>query len=98
MFLDQALLQEWQEIQGEFEGLVERVGLLGEVMQTDALHQQVAELSRHAEELQQTAKTRLLTLQDAAKVIQITHITTNWSVACVQLGWLIYLILCEILR
>ncbi|XP_073712130.1 nesprin-1 isoform X2 [Misgurnus anguillicaudatus] len=63
----QALLQEWQDIQGEFEGLVERVALLGEVVQTDALHHQVAELSRHAEELQQTAKTRLLNLQDAAK-------------------------------
>uniref|UniRef100_A0A8C1U557 Spectrin repeat containing, nuclear envelope 1a n=1 Tax=Cyprinus carpio TaxID=7962 RepID=A0A8C1U557_CYPCA len=63
----QALLQEWQDLQGEFEGLVERVGLLGEVVQTDALHQQVAELSRHAEELQQRAKTRLLMLQDASK-------------------------------
>ncbi|XP_043075052.1 nesprin-1 isoform X1 [Puntigrus tetrazona] len=63
----QALLQEWQDLQGEFEGLVERVALLGEVVQTDALHQQVSELSRHAEELQQRAKTRLLMLQDAAK-------------------------------
>jgi len=48
---------------------MEKVGLLDEVVQTDALHQQVADLSRHAEELQQRAKTRLLTLQDAAKVI-----------------------------
>lgn len=69
IYLNQALLQQWQDLQGEFEGLVERVGLLDEVVQTDALHQQVAELSRHAEELQQRAKTRLLTLQDAAKVI-----------------------------
>uniref|UniRef100_A0A8C2KL13 Spectrin repeat containing, nuclear envelope 1a n=1 Tax=Cyprinus carpio TaxID=7962 RepID=A0A8C2KL13_CYPCA len=46
---------------------VARVVLLGEVVQTDALHQQVAELSRHAEELQQRAKTRLLMLQDASK-------------------------------
>ncbi len=69
IYLNQALLQEWQDLQGEFEGLVERVGLLGEVVQTDVLHQQVAELSRHAEELQQRAKTRLLMLQDAAKVI-----------------------------
>lgn len=68
-YLIQTLLQEWQDLQGEFEGLVERVGLLGEVVQTDALHQQVSELSRHAEELQQRAKTRLLMLQDAAKVI-----------------------------
>ncbi|XP_067272909.1 nesprin-1 isoform X4 [Pseudorasbora parva] len=63
----QALLQKWQDLQGEFEGLVERVGLLDEVVQTEALHQQVVDLSRHAEELQQRAKTRLLTLQDAAK-------------------------------
>lgn len=50
------------------EALTERVGLLGEVVHTDALHQQVAELSRHAEELQQRAEARLLNLQDAAKV------------------------------
>lgn len=62
-------MQEWQDLQGEFEGLVERVGLLGVVVQTDDLHQQVAELNRHAEELQQSTKTRLLMLQDAAKVI-----------------------------
>lgn len=56
--------------------------MLDEVIQTDALHQQVAELSRHAEELQQRAKLRLLTLQDAAKVIhnsmlQVTLHKTN---------------------
>lgn len=67
-------MEEWQDLQGEFEGLVERVGLLGEVVQTETLNQQVAELSRHAEELQQRAKTRLLTLQDAAKV---KHNTTS---------------------
>ncbi|KAF4071108.1 hypothetical protein AMELA_G00281340 [Ameiurus melas] len=63
----QALMREWRRLQGEMEALMERVGLLGEVVHTDALHQQVAELSHHAEELQQRAKTRLLNLQDAAK-------------------------------
>uniref|UniRef100_A0A8B9L4Z7 Spectrin repeat containing, nuclear envelope 1a n=1 Tax=Astyanax mexicanus TaxID=7994 RepID=A0A8B9L4Z7_ASTMX len=63
----QALLREWRKLQGDMEGLVERVGLLGDVVQTEALHQQVAELSHHAEELQQRAKSRLLSLQDAAK-------------------------------
>ncbi|MCJ8743979.1 hypothetical protein PDJAM_G00100910, partial [Pangasius djambal] len=63
----QALLREWRRLQGEMEAVMERVGLLGEVVHTDALHQQVAELSHHAEELQQRAKTRLLNLQDAAK-------------------------------
>ncbi|KAF5900062.1 nesprin-1-like isoform X2, partial [Clarias magur] len=63
----QALLREWRRLQGEMEAVKERVGLLGEVVHTDVLHQQVADLSRHAEELQQRAKTRLLNLQDAAK-------------------------------
>ncbi|XP_060722109.1 nesprin-1 isoform X2 [Tachysurus vachellii] len=63
----QALLREWRRLQGEMEAVIERVGSLGEVVHTDALHQQVAELSRHAEELQQSTKTRLLNLQDAAK-------------------------------
>uniref|UniRef100_A0AAR2JHF7 Spectrin repeat containing, nuclear envelope 1b n=1 Tax=Pygocentrus nattereri TaxID=42514 RepID=A0AAR2JHF7_PYGNA len=63
----QALLREWRKLQGEMEGLADRVGMLGEVVQTEALHHQVAELSHHAEELQQRAKSRLLSLQDAAK-------------------------------
>ncbi|KAI5615121.1 nesprin-1 isoform X2 [Silurus asotus] len=63
----QALLREWRKLQGEMEALMKRVELLGEVVHTKALHQQVAELSRHAEELQQRAQSRLLNLQDAAK-------------------------------
>lgn len=72
----QVLLREWRRLQGEVEAVMERVGLLGEVVHTDALHQQVAELSRHAEELQQRAKARLLNLQDAAKVTLHTHTHT----------------------
>ncbi|XP_062858462.1 nesprin-1 isoform X4 [Trichomycterus rosablanca] len=63
----QALLREWRRLQGEVEALTERVGLLGEVVHTEALTQQVSVLSHHAEELQQRARTRLLSLQDAAK-------------------------------
>ncbi|TRY57107.1 hypothetical protein DNTS_023982 [Danionella cerebrum] len=82
----QALLQEWQELHGEFEGLVERVGLLGEVVQTETLHQQVAELSRHTEELQQKASTRLLTLQDAAKILHQSVERVQETLACPELA------------
>lgn len=46
----------------------EREGQLGEVLQTEMWIQQVKYLSRGTEELQQTAKTRLQSLQDAVKV------------------------------
>ena len=46
----------------------EREGHLGEVLQTEGWSLQVNHLSRRTEELQQTAKTRLQSLQDAAKV------------------------------
>lgn len=46
----------------------EREGQLGEVLQTECWVQQVKHLSRCTEELQQTAKTRLQSLQDATKV------------------------------
>jgi hypothetical protein len=46
----------------------EREGQLGEVLQTEGWSQQVKQLSRCTEELEQSAKTRLQSLQDAAKV------------------------------
>lgn len=46
----------------------EREGQLGEVLRTEGWVQQVKYLGRCTEELQQTARTRLQSLQDATKV------------------------------
>lgn len=64
----QALLRECRGLHGDLEAMGEREGQLGEVLQTERWIQQVKNLSRRTEELQQTAKTRLQSLQDAAKV------------------------------
>uniref|UniRef100_A0A8C6WV75 SYNE1 n=1 Tax=Neogobius melanostomus TaxID=47308 RepID=A0A8C6WV75_9GOBI len=66
----QALLRECRGLHGDLEAMLEREGQLGEVLQTDRWRQQVAHLSRRTEELQQTARTRLQSLQDAAKDVQ----------------------------
>uniref|UniRef100_A0A3Q3FN38 Spectrin repeat containing, nuclear envelope 1a n=1 Tax=Labrus bergylta TaxID=56723 RepID=A0A3Q3FN38_9LABR len=63
----QALLRECRGLHGDLEAMGEREGQLGEVLQTEGWIQQVKHLSRRTEELQQTAKTRLQSLQDAAK-------------------------------
>ncbi|XP_027140369.1 nesprin-1 isoform X4 [Larimichthys crocea] len=63
----QALLRECRGLHGDLEAMGEREGQLGEVLQTAGWIQQVKHLSRCTEELQQTAKTRLQSLQDAAK-------------------------------
>lgn len=48
--------------------MAEKVELLSEVLQVETLSQQVCELSRHTEELQQSIKIRLQSLEDANKV------------------------------
>ncbi|CAB1447010.1 unnamed protein product, partial [Pleuronectes platessa] len=63
----QALLRECRGLHGDLEAMGEREGHLGEVLQTEGWSLQVNHLSRRTEELQQTAKTRLQSLQDAAK-------------------------------
>ncbi|XP_039981881.1 nesprin-1-like isoform X4 [Xiphias gladius] len=63
----QALLRECRGLHGDLEAMGEREGQLGEVLQMEGWSQQVKHLSRCTEELQQTAKTRLQSLQDAAK-------------------------------
>ncbi|XP_049914520.1 nesprin-1 [Epinephelus moara] len=63
----QALLRECRGLHGDLEAMGEREGQLGEVLQTEGWIQQVKHLSRRTEELQQIAKTRLQSLQDAAK-------------------------------
>ena len=46
----------------------EKVELLSEVLQVEAMSQQVCDLSRQTEELQQNVRTRLQSLEDAAEV------------------------------
>lgn len=48
--------------------MADKVELLSEVLQVESMSQQVCELSRHTEELQQSIKMRLQSLEDANKV------------------------------
>lgn len=48
--------------------MAEKVELLSEVLQVESMSQQVCELCRHTEELQQSIKIRLQSLEDANKV------------------------------
>ncbi|XP_026197444.1 nesprin-1 isoform X3 [Anabas testudineus] len=63
----QALLRECRGLHGDLDAMGEREVQLGEVLQTEGWSQQVKHLGRCTEELQQTAKTRLQSLQDATK-------------------------------
>lgn len=64
----QAVLRESRELHGDLESMAEKVDLLSEVLQVESMSQQVCELSRHTEELQQSIKIRLQSLEDADKV------------------------------
>ncbi|XP_063352154.1 nesprin-1 isoform X7 [Pelmatolapia mariae] len=63
----QALLRECRGLHGDLEAMGEREVQLADVLQTEGWSQRVKHLGRRTEELQQTAKTRLQSLQDAAK-------------------------------
>lgn len=52
------------------ESMAEKVELLSEVLQVEPMSQQVCELSRDSEELQQSIKMRLQSLEDANKVLR----------------------------
>lgn len=52
------------------ESMAEKVELLSEVLQVESMTQQVCELSRDSEELQQSIKMRLQNLEDANKVLR----------------------------
>ncbi|KAJ8275253.1 hypothetical protein COCON_G00098780 [Conger conger] len=69
----QAVLRESRELHGDLEVMGEKAAVLAEVLQTEAMSQRVSELSRHTEELQQSVRTRLQNLQDAAKVPQHSY-------------------------
>lgn len=64
----QAVLRESRELHGDLESMAEKVELLSEVLQVESMSQQVCELGRSTEELQQNIKTRLQSLEDADKV------------------------------
>uniref|UniRef100_A0A8C7KDH8 Spectrin repeat containing, nuclear envelope 1b n=1 Tax=Oncorhynchus kisutch TaxID=8019 RepID=A0A8C7KDH8_ONCKI len=68
--MDESVLRESRELHGDLQAMGEKVDLLSEVLQTENMSQQVCELSRHTEELQQTIRTRLQSLQDAAKSME----------------------------
>ncbi|KAJ8270593.1 hypothetical protein GJAV_G00116870 [Gymnothorax javanicus] len=63
----QSVLRDSRELHGDLEVMGEKAAILSEVLQTEAMSQQVSELSRHTEELQHSVRTRLQSLQDAAK-------------------------------
>ncbi|KAM6126873.1 nesprin-1-like [Pterocles gutturalis] len=63
----QAMLDESGEIHGDLEAMSERIEYLASVYCTEGMSQQVLELGRRTEELQQVIKVRLPNLQDAAK-------------------------------
>lgn len=66
------MLEESGEIHGDLEAMSERIECLASVYSTEGMSQQVLELGRRTEELQQIIKVRLPNLQDAAKVCEST--------------------------
>lgn len=64
------MLRESRELHGDMESMTEKVELLSEVLQVEPMSQQVCELSRDSEELQQSIKMRLQSLEDANKVLR----------------------------
>lgn len=71
------MLEESGEIHGDLEAMSERIEYLSSVYSTEAMSQQVLELGRRTEELQQVIKVRLPNLQDAAKVYENTFFLTS---------------------
>lgn len=79
------MLDESGEIHGDLEAMNERTEYLASVYCTEEMSQQVVELGRRTEELQQVIKVRLPNLQDAAKVYE-----SNFSNASWELGWCLH--------
>ncbi|TSR99415.1 Nesprin-1 [Bagarius yarrelli] len=82
----QALLREWRRLQGDTEAVMERVGLLGDVVHTDALHQQdlsrleseVKSLHRSIERVQEMlASPELARLSLREQLLQRQHLLTE---------------------
>ncbi|PIO02913.1 hypothetical protein AB205_0113040, partial [Aquarana catesbeiana] len=65
--VDKAMLDESRDIRNDLEAMNEKIDYLSSVYHTEGLCQQVSELGRETEELQQTIKQRLQSLYDAAE-------------------------------
>ncbi|XP_029114386.1 nesprin-1 isoform X5 [Scleropages formosus] len=63
----ESVLWESRELHRDLEAMKEKTEVLSEVLQTTTMDQQVSDLSRQAEELQQSIELQLHSLQDAAK-------------------------------
>lgn len=70
------MLEESGEIHGDLESMNEKIDYLTSVYCTEGMSQQVSELGRQTEELQQIIKLRLQNLQDAAKVFEVPFIAS----------------------
>lgn len=81
----QSILDESGEIHGDLEAMSERIDYLAGVYCTEGMSQQVLELGRRTEELQQVIKVQLPNLQDAAKVKESSFSNASWC-----LGWCIH--------
>lgn len=73
------MLDESGEIHGDLEAMSERIEYLASVYCTERMAQQVLELGRRTEELQQVIKVRLPNLQDAAKVYESSFSLAGWQ-------------------
>lgn len=71
------MLDESGEIHGDLEAMSERIEYLASVYCTEGMSQEVLELGRRTEELQQVIKVRLPSLQDAAKVYENSFSNTS---------------------
>uniref|UniRef100_A0A3B5L2V7 SYNE1 n=1 Tax=Xiphophorus couchianus TaxID=32473 RepID=A0A3B5L2V7_9TELE len=67
---EQIRMYESRELHSDLEFMAEKVDLLSEVLQVESMSQEVCELSRHTDELQQSIKIRLQSLQDGHKSME----------------------------
>lgn len=73
------MLRESRALQGDLEAMMEKVELLSEGLQVEAMSQQASELSRLTQQLEQDIRTRLQSLQDAAEVSGTNFNLINYS-------------------
>ncbi|XP_068610253.1 nesprin-1 [Brachionichthys hirsutus] len=82
----QALLREYRGLYGNLEAMGEWEGQLGKVIRTEGWIQRVQYLSRRTEELQQSAETRVQSLQDAGEdLLRFEGVVKNLHAAVDQI-------------
>lgn len=79
----QAMFEEAGELPRDLETMNEKTEYLASVYFTEDMSQQVSDLRRQTEDLQQAIKQRLQNIQDAAKVCGKRSIYTS-SVECIR--------------